>query len=169
MTATAGTSNPTTTGASPVDISVFGGTDPVLGIAEEVFAAMVDGEPGLVRLWEGDAPEAADQVHAWVDVYGPFPGRVLLSTEEGTAQDLARALLGMEPGDPVSDADLVDAFGEMANVVGGNVKALVPDPHSLGLPVVAHERPGTRDEDLLHRLRLDWRGRLLEVGVWKHA
>ncbi|MBX9245148.1 chemotaxis protein CheX [Actinotalea ferrariae] len=152
--------------SSAIDISAFHGTDPVLAIAEEVFTAMIDGEPGLVRPWTGDVPPLADEMHAWVDVHGPFPGRVLVSTEAGTAQDLARALLGMGADEAVSDEDLVDALGEVANVVGGNVKALVADPHALGLPVVDRARPATRPEDLLHSLPLDWRGRLVEVGLW---
>src|SRR5690606_32141490 len=78
---------------SAVDISQIAGSDPVLEIAEEVFAAMIDGEPGLVNPWYGDVPALAHEIHAWVDVHGPNPGRVLVSTEEETAQLLARALL----------------------------------------------------------------------------
>lgn len=151
-----------------VDISVFHGADPVLGIAEEVFTAMIDGEPGLVRPWEGDVPALVDEIHAWVDVHGPHPGRVLVSTEAVTAQLLARALLGMAADEPVSDADLVDALGEVANVVGGNVKALVSDPHSLGLPQVDRTPPATPAEPH-HVLRLEWRGALLELSLWSLA
>ncbi len=148
-----------------VDLDAFGGADPVLSIAEDVFVAMVDGEPGTLRPWHGEPPALSSEIHAWVDVHGPAEGRVLLSTEETTAEDLARALLGLEPTETVSDADLVDAFGEVANVVGGNVKALVADPHALGLPVV-DRTPPEPGVTLLHRLVLDWRGRLLVVSLW---
>ena len=151
-----------------VDLSVFNGTDPVLEIAEEVFTAMIDGEPGLVRPWEGDVPAFVDEIHAWVDVHGPHPGRVLVSTEAVTAQLLARALLGMDADEPVSDADLVGALGEVASVVGGNVKALVSDPHSLGLPQVDRARPATPGEPH-HLLRLGWRGARREVSIWSLA
>ena len=131
--------------AAAVDIEAFGGTDPVLSIAEDLFASMVDAEPGTLRPWDGPVPALASEIHAWVDVHGPAAGRVLLSTEEGTAADLARALLGLDAADDVSDADLVDALGEVANVVGGNVKALVVDPHALGLPAVARVTPCSTD------------------------
>ena len=149
-----------------IDIAVFEGTDPVYTIAEEVFSSMIDQEPGSLRKWDGAVPELVQQIHAWVDVHGAIPGRVLLSTEQPTAEDLTRALLAMAPDEAVEDADIVDALGEVANVVGGNVKALVPDPGTLGLPVVAHVRPLLAPEKLLYELPLDWRGRILVVGVW---
>ncbi len=149
-----------------VDTMAYQGTDPVYTIAEEVFSAMIDGEPGHLRVWVGSEPSLDDVVHAWVDVRGPVQGRVLLSTEEPTAQRIARALLMMEPEEPVGDADLADALGEVANVVGGNLKALVTDPGALTLPEVSHDRPPTQPEDLVYELRLDWRGLPLVITLW---
>ncbi len=150
-----------------LDIEVFEDTDPVYVIATEVFAAMVDGEPGHVRPWCGPDPVPVEELHAWVDVNGTMAGRVLLSTELATAVELTRALLGLDPAERVGDADIVDALGEVANVVGGNVKALVPDPGVLTLPEVAHVRPDTHPDDLLHALSLDWRGRPLAISLWR--
>lgn len=149
-----------------IDIEQFAGTDPVYDIAAEVFAAMIDGEPGMVQVWQHEEPTLADEIHAWVDVRGPMSGRVLLSTERSTAEHLARALLAMGPDEEIGDADIVDAFGEVANVVGGNVKALVPDPGALSIPEVTHERPPTDAAALLYRLALDWHGRLLVISLW---
>ncbi|KGM13836.1 hypothetical protein N869_09050 [Cellulomonas bogoriensis 69B4 = DSM 16987] len=149
-----------------IDIQAFAGADPILAIAEEVFTAMIDGEPGHV-LPALSAPELGDPMHAWVDVQGTTSGRVLLSTERATADDLARALLGMEPDEEVSTEDFVDALGEVANVVGGNVKALVPDPGVLTLPQVTQERPPTQDGSQIYELNLDWRGRAVVISLWK--
>ncbi len=148
-----------------IDMQVFEGTDPVYDIASEVFAAMIDGEPGLVRRWEGETPAPVDELFAWVDVNGPINGRVLLSTEHTTAVEVTRALLGLAPDEPVVHADIVDALGEVANVVGGNVKSLGPDHSVLTLPEVTKERPLT-EGGLLHSLCLDWRGRLLVLSLW---
>ncbi|MCL3860894.1 chemotaxis protein CheX [Actinotalea sp. K2] len=150
-----------------VDTTAFAGTDPVYVIAEEVFSSMIDGEPGFLRHWDGDPPPIVDAMHAWVDVHGATNGRVLLSTERSTADDLARALLQMGPTEPVSDEDFADALGEVANIVGGNVKALVPDPGVLTLPQVTHERPHTDPEALIYELPLDWRGSLVVIGLWR--
>ena len=151
-----------------LDLADFGGADPILAIAEEVFTAMVDGEPG--HLWatgEDELPGA--DLHAWVDVRGDAAGRVLISTERAAADELTRALLGMAPEEDVTESDLVDAFGEMANVVGGNVKALVPDPGVLTLPEVATVRPATDPSAMLHRLALRWRGHPLTISLWRLA
>ena len=72
----------------------------------------------------------------------------------------------MTPDEPVGPEDLTDAFGEVANVVGGNVKALLPTQGTLSLPVVATELPVVPGSSLTHELRLDWRGRSIVVVVW---
>lgn len=149
-----------------VDIEAFQGTDPVYVIAEEVFSAMVDGEGGHLRIWDGPEPLLAEEVHAWVDVHGPASGRVLLSTEAPTARRITRALLGMGAEEAVGDVDLADALGEVANVVGGNLKALVAHPGAMTLPEVTHVRPFTDPDSLIYALALDWRGRPLVITLW---
>jgi hypothetical protein len=136
-------------------------------IAEEVFAAMVDGEPGLLLPWVGEAPVLTDPLHAWIEIHGAFAGRTLLSTEAATADDLARALLGMGADDPVSEDDLVDAFGEVVNVVGGNLKALLPVQEKLTMPRVGRTAPETHGATRIDGVLLSWRGRPLDVSVWQ--
>lgn len=139
--------------------------DDVYAIAEELFAAMVDGEAGTLAPWYGDAPAWRDPVVAWVDLHGGWAGRAAVATERTTADDLARALLQMTPDETVGDDDLQDAFGEVANVVGGNVKALLPTQGSLGLPQVAAADPGLPGSVLVTEVVLDWRGRALVLTV----
>jgi len=139
--------------------------DQVFAIAEEVFAAMIDGEPGHLRPWEGEVPAPVEPLAAWVEVHGELAGRAAVATATGTAHELTRALLGMGADEPVGPEDLVDAFGEVANVVGGNIKALLPTQGTLGLPQVATELPAAPAGSLTHELRLDWHGRPLVVVV----
>jgi chemotaxis protein CheX len=107
-----------------------------------------------------------DVVHAWVDVHGLVEGRVLLSTEERTAQRIAKALLRIGPEEKVGDADVVDALREMANIVGGNVRALSPNPGSMALPKVSHQAPVDDSKISLHQLTAAWRGHPVCVSVW---
>ena len=45
----------------------------------------------------------------------------------------------------LDEEDVADALGELANVVGGNVKAVLPGPSVLGLPEVGTApNPATR-------------------------
>ncbi|WP_298462496.1 chemotaxis protein CheX [uncultured Cellulomonas sp.] len=138
----------------------------ISAIAEEVFAAMIDGEPGhLVALPDG-AP-LTDPVYAWVDMHAGVTGRALLATDVATAHDLARALLQMGADEPVGEADLVDAFGEVANVVGGNLKALLPVQGTLTLPQVGRERPDLSGATQVDAVALMWRGQPLDITVWQ--
>ncbi|VTR78299.1 chemotaxis protein CheX [Cellulomonas hominis] len=140
--------------------------DQVYAIAEEVFAAMIDGEVGYLRPWEGELPPVTDPLVAWVDVHGELAGRAAVTTDLATAHELTRALLRMGADEPVGPEDLDDAFGEVANVVGGNIKALLPSQGTLGLPQVATELPDVAGGSLSHELRLDWRGHAILVVVW---
>jgi len=140
--------------------------DQVSAVAQEVFAAMVDGDAGLLLPWEGELPVLAEPVVAWVDLHGDWAGRLALRTGAPTANALARALLGLPDEAEVSHADLVDACGEVANVVGGNFKSLLPGPGTLGLPQVGDVLPQTPGALRLQELPLAWRGQLLAVEVW---
>ena len=151
-------------------LDLTSGVDPIQMIAEEVFSAMIDGEPGHLQVRLDPPPVLVDELHAWVDVTGEaFTGRVLLSTGTEAADALTRALLDMAPEEPVTDADRADAFGEIANVVGGNVKALVPDTGVLTLPEVSRTRPRTDPAALLHEIAFDWRGNVLLLTLWRVA
>jgi hypothetical protein len=141
--------------------------DEVYAIVGEVFSAMVDGEEGTLAPWPAGLSADEHDVAAWVDVHGPWAGRASLETSSGTAFDLTRALLRIPASAPVTDEDLVDALGEVANVVGGNVKALLPAHGTLGLPRVG---PALPDDGAVHpvqRLPLGWRGRSLVLTVWE--
>lgn len=136
-------------------------------VAEEIFAAMIDGEPGLLFPWTGGPIVLSEPLFAWVEMHDAFSGRVVLSTETSTAHALVRGLLGMTGGEAVSEADLVDAFGEVANVVGGNLKALLPTQGRLTLPVVGRVAPSTEGLTRFDGAALSWCGRPLDITVWR--
>jgi chemotaxis protein CheX len=137
----------------------------ISAIAEDVFAALIDGEPG--HLYPSEPADPADPLYAWVDMHADVAGRVLLTVDVTTAHDLARALLRMDAGEPVEDEDLVDAFGEVANVVGGNLKALLPVQGTLTLPRVARTAPSHPDATVVDRVPLAWRGQPFDISVWR--
>ncbi len=141
----------------------------VLAIAAQIFAALVDGEEGRLVPWPAPQPEPEHDVAAWVDVAGPWAGRASLETSSDAAADLARALLGLAPGAPVPDDEVADALGELANVLGGNVKALLPHYGALGLPRVAGALPGDDEGRAVRRVPLAWHGHSLVLTVWERS
>jgi chemotaxis protein CheX len=137
----------------------------ISAVAEDVFAALVDGEPGHLC---PDAPaELVDPLYAWVDMHADASGRVLLAVDAGTAHELTRALLRLDTAEPVEDEDLVDAFGEVANVVGGNLKALLPVQGTLTLPQVGRTVSLPEGASVVERVPLAWRGQPFDISVWR--
>jgi hypothetical protein len=133
----------------------------VLSIAAEAWTALV-GEDELLVPVPGELP--ADVLSAWVDVVGPWTGRVVLTTGRQTAAELTRALLGAAAPELLEHEDVADAFGEIANVVGGNVKAALPGPSALGLPEVG-QPPAVRNPEDVVRVDVLWRGEPVSLSV----
>ncbi len=133
----------------------------VQSIAEEAWISLVGEEEVLVPLL---APLPADVVSSWVDVVGPWTGSVVLTTGRDTAAELTRALLGPATPPVLEEEDVTDAFGEIANVVGGNVKAALPGPSGLSLPQVG-EAPDVRNPGDHVRVDVLWRGEPVSVSV----
>jgi chemotaxis protein CheX len=105
-------------------------------------------------------------VHAVVVVDGPWNGTVHVSAPDRLAARCAGAMLDVAPGD-VDAATTADAFGELANVVGGNLKALMPTVCHLSLPTVAHSTHGPGSDVLT--LAFDCGGDVLVVSVHPRA
>jgi hypothetical protein len=143
--------------------------DPVLTIAQDLFSTMIDGEPGHLYPWMGENPTLEDPRYTWVDVAGPVVTRVMLMAGRATGEQLTRALLQMDESEAVSDVDFADAVGELANVVGGNIKSLVTNPGALTLPVVTHEAPDMSKAFCLLETYFGWKGAPLGVGLWALA
>ncbi len=133
--------------------------DTVQSIAQEAWSALVGDGEFLVPL-PGGPPD--DAVSSWVEVVGPWTGAVVVTCSRSTAEQLSRCLLA-EHAPPVLEAeDIEDALGELANVVGGNVKALLPGPSVLGLPEVGSAPESGHPADVC-RVDLVWRGQSLTI------
>ena len=130
-------------------------------ITEQAWLALVGEDEVLVPL---PAPLPADTLSSWVEIVGPWTGAVVLTTGRDTAEELARCLLG-EHAPAVLDAeDVADALGEIANVVGGNVKAVLPGPSVLGLPEIGSAPAAGPPADVC-RVEALWRGSPLTIAV----
>jgi chemotaxis protein CheX len=134
-------------------------------ITEQAWLALVGEDEVLVPL---PAPLPADTRSSWVEIVGPWTGSVVLTCGRQTALALTRALLREHAPEVLEEEDVDDALGELANVVGGNVKAVLPGPSVLGLPETGIAPPPGREADTC-RVDVLWRGEPLTVSVQSHA
>jgi chemotaxis protein CheX len=112
-----------------VEISI----DDLTEITNEIWSSYLDPEQVSPLLPFG--ADGALEVSATVSVTGGWRGHVVVECSAQAAREVAAALMGIEATE-VTGEDLADALGELANVIGGNVKSLLPSPSALSLPHV---------------------------------
>jgi chemotaxis protein CheX len=136
-------------------------TQTVQSIADEVWPSLVGDGEAFVPV---PVPPPGDVVSAWVDITGPWTGSVVVTCAPATAAALTESVLMTRPPTVVDDEDVADALGELANVLGGNIKSVLPGPASLGLPQIGSAPPTGRLDDVC-RVAGQWRGQSLTITV----
>lgn len=114
----------------------------------------------------------SDVEHGWtaaITVTGGWQALVLMQFSATAASEVAVRMLGMGPDETPVQEDLTDSLGELVNVIGGNVKSLMPGPSQLSLPLVAQGTvsasvPG---RELVETTRLDllWLGQPVRLSI----
>ncbi|GAA4810382.1 chemotaxis protein CheX [Nocardioides caeni] len=137
-------------------------------LTEDVWLALLgEDEVLLPRLVPPGSPfDAAGVWSATVTVTGGWQGVVTVELDEDVARQLTGTMLDIPGTETVADGDVADAVGELVNMVGGNVKSLMPGPSTLSLPAVAAGRAAF-PSDVTEACRLDlaWRGAPVRVSV----
>jgi chemotaxis protein CheX len=115
------------------------GEDLIRRSVEELWSSVLglDIEP-LPNL--GQAAPRAGLLTGCIEISGLWQGTITLDCGPSLARKAAGIMFGVEPGQTSFD-QIQDALGELTNILGGQVKALLPDPCRLSLPAV------TRDTD----------------------
>lgn len=115
-------------------------------------------------LEESDRSADRGGMTATISIGGPWTATLAVTVSEALAATFSAALLGGTP-DSLDPADVEDALGELANVVGGNVKGLLEDngASTLSLPVVSHEVPTVAGGQLTVTCDFDVHG---DVMTW---
>ncbi|MCZ2821512.1 chemotaxis protein CheX [Modestobacter sp. VKM Ac-2977] len=142
-------------------ISALLDQETVQSIADEIWPALVGDGEAFVPV---PVAPPAEVVSAWVTISGPWDGAVVLTCAPATAEALAESVLMTRPPTVVDDEDVADALGELANVLGGNIKSVLPGPSSLGLPQIG-SAPTTGRLDDVCRVNGQWRGQSLTITV----
>jgi len=86
-----------------------------------------------------DDKQVDPQSHlAIVDIRGQWNGCVNLYIPSSLAASLAEKMFFMEAGTS-SINEVQDAIGEVINMIGGNIKAVLPEPNKLSTPKVIED------------------------------
>lgn len=108
--------------------------DDICTLSAEVWASIL----GLDAVATGADPTEVEERTLTGCVHitgGPWEGTVTLECPTPLASAAAAAMFGMTV-DELGREEIDDALGELANMTGGGVKALVPGPSTLSLPTV---------------------------------
>jgi chemotaxis protein CheX len=137
-------------------------------MVEQVWAAYLDPE-GLSPLIPTGDESQPSEVHSSVSISGSWTGHLVYASSAVGALRAAAAFLAVTPAE-VSPDDVSDVLGELANIVGGNVKAMLPAGCFLSLPQVvlapesAISYPNAQRITGLYGV---WQGEPVSVSMWQ--
>jgi chemotaxis protein CheX len=137
-------------------------------MVEQVWMSYLDPEgiSPLIPTYDHNQPS---EVYSSVSITGSWSGHVVYACSAMAARRAAAAFLAMEL-DEVSEDDLSDVLGELANIVGGNVKAMLPPGCFLSLPQVVLAPEATTKYPNAERISGVyglWEGEPVNVSMWQ--
>lgn len=101
-------------------------------IVSDVFESMLNASVPAASVPFVELPE----VEASVSFEGAWNGSLVIQCSVAQARNWTVRLMGI-PADGGFDSDVRDAMGEIANMLGGNLKAILPPKNSLSVPSVS--------------------------------
>jgi chemotaxis protein CheX len=108
--------------------------DEICQITESIWGSVLGVEIRRCELAEIPAKQE-HTLAGCVQLTGAWEGAVALHCDVGLARQVAALMFSMDPGS-ASIEEVQDALGELVNMTGGNIKALLAEPCYLSLPTV---------------------------------
>jgi chemotaxis protein CheX len=105
-------------------------------IVQSIFSSMLGME---IRRSEGSGSECSETVIGTIHIAGTQPISVVLGVTDEVASATAAAMLQL-PIASASEDDKKDVVAELTNMIGGNLKSIMPSPSYLSLPTVVAGR-----------------------------
>jgi chemotaxis protein CheX len=104
-------------------------------------------------------PRGGDKViSGTVRVSGSWNGSITLYCFTELAEQAASIMFDT-PASSLAGDEISDAIGELANMIGGNVRALLPEPCQLSLPTVHRGTYDAQGNQVLYELGFTSQGR----------
>ncbi len=117
-------------------------TDELEQIAQTVFATMF--EIDLCRL-DSSAAEDDNALQATVEIAGAWSGSVVLALSPELIRAAASKMLSCDPSELTAE-DQQEVASEIANMIGGNLKSILPAPSVLSIPQIVTNDALNRQE-----------------------
>jgi chemotaxis protein CheX len=136
-------------------------------IVDQVWASFLDGE--LVPLPEPDVSRPyGGCLVAWVSIGGDWTGHLSVVCSNAAARAIATDMFQLDDSE-VTTAEVADALGEIANMVGGSVKGMVGANAVLSLPQVVLDAAALVSPETcrLVTVQAQWKDELLEFSLWE--
>lgn len=142
------------------------GVDEIISTTQTIWSSVLGMEIGVSQ---EDQPEeaAVRTVAGCVQMHGGSELAVVVRCTTRLARQAAAAMLCVEPDEPSAD-EVLDALGELTNLIGGSLKNRIEGPTSLSVPAVAEGaemsiRPA--GSHLIHLVSFDCQGELAQVAL----
>ena len=139
----------------------------ILEISQEIWESLLGMEIEASDATGNAFADSKRTVTGFVNIGGAWEGTILLEVSDTLSKRFAAEMLGVS-AEEVTEQDVADALGELTNMVGGNIKSLLPAPSNLSIPSVAEGSdysiwaPGT---DLLAQVTLRCAGQPMLITV----
>ena len=111
-------------------------------VTEETFYKIIQDTWASTLEFQIDRPPSADfsangELTVCVRIAGQWNGEVCLRCPMKLARLIAAAIFRVE-ADKAGEDEIVDALSELIHIVGGNLKALLPQPVTISLPMASN-------------------------------
>jgi chemotaxis protein CheX len=110
--------------------------NPILSSVIETFRSMLGVSVQRRDLRLRGVNDSLNDITALIGISGRVKGSVCLSFQAETALGVVEKVLGERPTEV--NSDVIDALGEVANIVGGAAKSKLNMGLNIGLPNVVH-------------------------------
>ncbi len=104
-------------------------SEDICAVVEMVMKEMTD-----VSVEINDSTPRSENLTGYqVGISGAFNGNICIETSSDAALELASRMLSIELSE-TTEEDMQEVMGELTNMVGGNIKSLLPGPSALSIP-----------------------------------
>jgi chemotaxis protein CheX len=139
-------------------------------IVDQIWASYLD--PENKHPWiTAELPHTTAEIVASVSISGNWHGHVVVSCSTTAARAAAAAFLLVE-ADEVAVGDVIDVMGELANIVGGNLKSMLPATSFVSLPQVV-SAVGTTVHwpacEQVCEFHGTWRDEPISISMWQKS